>query len=120
MLTTSERNYLLNSMEELLVEYDYEYTVSALEDIIDEWARQKGELIQAFKKHPNYIEGKFMIAFSADYERVVNRYASRAFKDWLRYDVMGKMRNSLPKEISENLDPWEYLPAGIYNFFYCC
>ena len=118
MLNTNERNYLLNSMQELLVEYDYEYSVSALEDIIDEWTRQKWELIQAFKKHPNYIEGKFMIAFSADYERTVNKVASRAFRDWLRYDVMAPMKHNLPKEISENLDPWEYLPMGIYNFFY--
>lgn len=118
MLTTSERNYLLNSMQELLVEYDYEYTTSALGDIIDEWARQKAGLIEAFKKHPNYLEGKFMIAFDADYERTINRTASREFSNWLRYDVMSKMKDSLPREMSENLDPWEVLPLGVYNFFY--
>ena len=71
MLTQSERNYLVDSMADLLADYDYEYTYDALYDIVDEWASQKEVLIEAFKKHPNYIEGKFMIAFDADFERTI-------------------------------------------------
>ena len=75
IITMEERNYLLESMGGLLVEYDYKYTEDALSEIIDEWSHQKAGLIDAFKKHPNYMEGKFMIAFDADYERSINPMA---------------------------------------------
>lgn len=118
MLTTNERNYLLNSMEELLDEYDYSYTTDALDGIIDEWARQKAGLIEAFKKHPNYIEGKFMIAFDADYERKIDREASCRFSYWLRAEAMPEMDGKFPKEIQEKTYRGGYLPQNIYVFFY--
>ena len=55
MLTAQEREYLLSSMEDLLDEYDYDYTPTALSKIIDEWVEAKSKLIQAFKKHPNTV-----------------------------------------------------------------
>ena len=83
MLSTSEKNYLQTSMEGLLFEYDYNYRSAAVANILDEWSRQKGWLIEAFKKHPNYIEGKFMIAFDADYERKIEKRPSSRFSDWI-------------------------------------
>ena len=83
MLSTSEKQYLIDSMEDLLYEYDYEYNSSAVEQIIDEWSRQKAGFIEAFKKHPNYLEGKFMIAFDADYERKIEKRASTVFGNWI-------------------------------------
>ena len=118
MLSTSERNYLLNSMQELLVEYDYEYTTSALEDIIDEWARQKAGLIEAFKKHPNYLEGKFMIAFDADYERRIDANASWTFKHWLLNRAVIACEGKFPPEVQEKVEYGNYLPQDIFDFFY--
>jgi hypothetical protein len=118
MLSTSERNYLLSSMKGLLEEYYYDYSSSALEDIIDEWASQKAGLIEAFKKHPNYLEGQFMIAFDADYERKIDGAASRRFYNWLEYNVMQQYKDNLPQEIKDRMYSYQYLPEGIYDFFY--
>ena len=118
MLTASEREYLLNSMEDLLTEYDYKYTVDALETIIDEWDRQKGGLVEAFKKHPNYVEGKFMIAFDSDYERKIDVHASTDFGRWLRINAFPAMDGKLPKEIQDATPHGDYLPYDLWNFFY--
>ena len=59
VITDAERNYLLDKMENLLNEYDYDYTEEALNKIIDTWSTNKATLIEAFKRHPNYLEGKF-------------------------------------------------------------
>ena len=117
MLTTSEREYLLDYMEDLLTEYDYKYTREALETILDEWESQKGSLIEAFKKHPNYVEGKFMIAFDADYERGIDRNASRNFSSWLRNYAFPARDGKLPKEIQDQTNEWEYLPYDLNSFF---
>ena len=118
MLTTSERNYLLNSMQELLVEYDYEYSTSALEDIIDEWARQKEGLIEAFKTHPNYLEGKFMIAFDADYERKIEYGPSYDFKNWVLGTALPELDGKFPAEVQEKVLAANYLPQHMWDFFY--
>ena len=101
IISEKEREYLLNSMMELLNEYDYNYTTRALNKIIDEWASSKSALIQAFKRHPNYLEGKFMIAFSCDYERVMDAGASTRFSEWLRWHAMPDCEDNVPDEIKE-------------------
>ena len=83
VITEMERKYLLDKMMDLLDEYDYRYETSALDTIIDTWAENKGVLIDAFKKHPNYIEGKFMIAFDSDFDREINIKASVNFSLYL-------------------------------------
>ena len=117
IITMEEKNYILSSMESLLEEYNYKYTTEALEHIIDTWATQKATLIEAFKKHPNYVEGKFMIAFDADYERDIDRMASRNFSSWLRNYAFPEREGKLPKEIQELTHDWEYLPYNLSCFF---
>ena len=120
ILTVTEKDYLLSSMEDLLSEYDYNYSDDALEQIIDTWAREKASLIEAFKKHPNYLEGKFMIAFDHNYDRKIDINASRNFSRWL-IDINGPMHNlrdALPEEIQQKRieDCCAYLPDDIFNF----
>lgn len=100
MITTEERKYLLSEMKEILDEYDHCYETFALEKIIDTWAENKADLIEAFKKHPNYLEGKFMIAFDMDYDREIDRYVSQEFSCWL-HSTMREMRDALPTEVKE-------------------
>lgn len=113
-----EREYLMESMESLLEEYNYEYNRYALDDIIDEWARQKEGLIEAFKKHPNYLEGKFMIVFDADYERSIDVRASYKFRDWLISEVIPYYKDNLPQEIKDRTPFYMHLPESIDNFIY--
>ena len=85
-VTPEERNYLKSKMIDLLEEYDYTWEDDALDTILDTWIKNKGPLIELFKKHPNYVEGKFMIAFNVDYDREIDVEASRSFRHWLLND----------------------------------
>ena len=71
-LTNEEKATLRQEIIDLLLEYDYEPTKYGVDAIIDEWVRNKGWMIELFKKHPNY-NGKFQIVFDADYDRTVNK-----------------------------------------------
>lgn len=118
MLSTSERDYLFESMRFLLNEYDYEYSNNALLDIIDEWSIRKAGLIEAFKKHPNYLEGKFMIAFDADYERSIDIKASWAFRNWIINEACPVRNGNFPPEVQEACMDGGYLPQNIFDFFW--
>ena len=118
IISETEKNYLLSSMMDLLDEYDYNYTTRALNKIIDEWASSKEALIEAFKKHPNYLEGKFMIAFSCNYERIMDVRASVNFSEWLRFHAMIDCQDGVPEEINEarKRDGNPYLPGDLFWF----
>jgi hypothetical protein len=118
IITTEERNYLISSMERLLDEYGYTYTDYALNKIIDKWAAQKADLIEAFKKHPNYLAGKFMISFDANYERIVNTEGSKEFARWLDCYVMAQYVSFLPSEIDQQRirEGCSMLPKNLYWF----
>ena len=111
-ITENEHNIILNNMESLLEEYDYNYTTKALNTIIDEWANQKQELIAAFKRHPNYLEGEFCIAFSADYERTITKEPSANFSTWL-LDTLYSIE--IPQEIKEVKEGNELIPWSMHN-----
>ena len=117
MITANERCYLLARMEELLEEYDYTYNEVALNKIIDTWEYQKGTLIEAFKKHPNYVEGKFMIAFDADFDRGINKRGSYQFSNWICGYAIPEVKDSIPQEIKDRRNRGDYLPWNLYRFF---
>lgn len=117
MITPEERAYLLRNMESLLNKYYYSTSDSALNRIINEWASKKGALIEAFKKHPDYLPGKFMIVFDSDYEREIDTNESEVFFNFLSYNAMPQGKNNLPKEIKDRCKMYEYLPYDIYYFF---
>jgi hypothetical protein len=104
MITEIERKYILNSMINLLDEYDYNYTLHALNSIIDEWASQKDTLIEAFKKHPNYVDGKFLIAFDSDYTRDIDVGAIQYFESWLCGKCVIPMTNEIPEDVIAQRD----------------
>ena len=83
ILNATERTTILDNMKKLLDEYDYDYTIDALNIIIDTWADRKESLITAFKKHPNYVENEFCIAFTQNYERTIDRTGSTRFANWI-------------------------------------
>ena len=113
----AERNYLLDKMKNLLNEYDYDYTEEALNKIIDTWSINKAPLIEAFKRHPNYLEGKFMIAFDQDYERMVNTDESFNFSSWLDYVIRDRI-NEVPQEIIDERtrQSCTFLPSFLFAF----
>lgn len=89
VLTDEERETLREEIIELLEEYDYSPTEDAVNKILDEWAKNKGWMIELFKKHPNY-NGKFQIVFDADYNRVINSELLGVFANLIKsysYDL---------------------------------
>ena len=117
MLSTDEKSTIIDNMERLLLDYDYDYSVYALEEIVDEWARQKGGLIEAFKKHPNYVEGKFMIAFDSNFERNIDVRASQDFSYWVRHTAMPALAENIPEAAKGSFHyGFNY---HTYSFFEC-
>ena len=115
IITETERENLVEDIKELLDEYDYDYSTFAIESIVDEWADQKEELILAFKKHPNYIDGKFMIAFNYDYERTFDKAAVKKFGEWL-VDIVPSRYEDIPDCIKERRNGCLFLPNDLWNF----
>lgn len=119
IITTEERKALIYNMSKLLDEYEYAYELDALSFIVDTWAEQKQELISAFKKHSNYVEGEFMIAFDSNYERTLDKNAVKSFRNWLLHIVTyhsDGYDGSLPTYIKERRTNSEILPQDLYDF----
>lgn len=119
IITEEERYVLLNDMEQLLSEYDYKFTGYALNKIIDTWANNKRDLIAAFKKHPNYLEGKFMIVFSHDFNRKIDMRALCGFFNWVMYTAAEPVREFMPTEMKDYVSSHggKY-PDNVFNMFY--
>lgn len=119
IITADERNYLMEGMHGLLRDYDYHYSDKALSKIITEWSKKKAPLIEAFKKHPNYLDGKFMIAFDTDYERPMNTDGAREFWSFLEDKAFYPLKDGVPEEIIEqrNYDCCTCLPDALWQFF---
>ena len=120
IITDEERNALLENMKDLLDEYDYQYTEEALNKIINTWATNKADLITAFKKHPNYLEGKFMIVFSHNFDRNVDVREIVNFRDWLiDLDITMAVKEFMPEDMRNHvIDYGRRLPSEIFSFVF--
>lgn len=123
IISATERTELLEKMNDLLKTYNYNPTDTALNAIIDEWSAQKGDLIDAFKKHPQYNDGKFTITFSIEQERAVDKSAMQCLYNWCNHRVdgpVGSMVDSLPEEINtlRELQGRDFLPTDLQSFFF--
>ena len=119
IITDYERKHLLNFMRDLLEAYEYDYDDDVLETIIDEWVESKKDFITAFKKHPCYVDGQFMIAFSKDYERAVDIDVLTGFSKYIKSEVAVDCEDNLPNEIkvAYNVNYYPYMPASVYHIF---
>lgn len=113
ILTKNEHDAILRNMENLLSEYNYIYSEDALDAIIGTWAEQKQDLLSAFKRHPNYVENEFCIAFNQDFERVINDKQSYLFRNWLIYDAIRLVE--VPHEVVRYRESTETIPWNMYN-----
>ena len=119
IITDYERKRLLNFMRDLLEAYEYDYDDDVLETIIDEWVESKKDFITAFKKHPCYVDGQFMIAFSKDYERSVDIDVLTGFSKYIKTRVAQDCEDNLPNDVKTayNANYYPYMPAGLYHIF---
>lgn len=103
LISESERKYIFSNMVKLLERFNYRWTNSAINKIIDEWAYNKADLIRHFREHPNYLDRKFMIVFSNTYDREIDFDQSKDFFRWIIENV-SKMPDSDYKDGLNN--PW--------------
>lgn len=68
-LSEAERTVLVDEIKTLLEEYHYHPTTEGINKILNAWQKNKGWMVELFKKHPNY-NGKYQIVFDADFERL--------------------------------------------------
>lgn len=92
-LTDEQEQSILQEMKELLYEYDYEYTESALRTIIKKWAEQKGWIINLLSRNENWNADKFQIQFSYNYTRGVNYSALDSFLKWAESTIFKGIKN---------------------------
>lgn len=63
---------------------DYDYSDSAIDDILDEWYHQKQGLLSLLSKHPNWEPERLMVHFDADFSRKLDIDTTTSFLYWLR------------------------------------
>lgn len=99
VLSDEMRAELIEEMKTLLTRFRYQPTEMALNKILDEWCKNKGNLIRMFEKHPNY-NGKFQITFDMDFDRTIDRNAVNNFRWWL---LSEDVRKSLLREVKKGV-----------------
>lgn len=106
IITLEEKEEILSNMQKLLAEYDYDYTTKALNKIIDTWAEQKADLIALFKKHPNYVKGKFLIAFNSNWNREINQDSVRNFCKWIECNAP-IIKEHFPERVKNRIEEYK-------------
>lgn len=99
-----ERENLVKEISDLLDMYNYHPTEEGVNAILNEWAFQKKDIINLFKKHPNY-NGKYQIAFDVDYERTIDAIKIRDFLNWIIKEFCERNRvviDGIPFEVANN------------------
>ena len=119
MTTTNEISKVAIKVENLLDNYDYHWSHHAVDKVIDTWRENKGWIIDAFKKHPDYVEGEFLNAKTENYDREIDKEASREFSRWLLdFNVLAELPKHLPAEIEEQRvrERCSWMPDNLYWF----
>jgi hypothetical protein len=84
-LTTKEYAALKRETTWLLQQYGY--NTESIDSVLHEWMKNKGWLINMFKKHPDYKDGKFQIAFESEIERRISKSGITKFVMWAKDHV---------------------------------
>ena len=122
-LTTEERETLRAEIIDLLTEYGYHPTEEGVDTILDEWVKNKGWMIELFKKHPNY-NGKYQITFDADFNRAINSDVLYRFGEMIqsyaktlkKETVIGGFSLDETRDIYERMsDTYEKIRRLTYN-----
>lgn len=100
IISMASKQDIMANMKRLLQEYDYEYTDYAIKRIVDKWAEQKANLIELLSKHPNYVDGQFLIAFNKDWNREIDVTGAQNFASWILFNA-ATIRENMPECMKE-------------------
>ena len=73
----------MTNFENYIGDIGWEYNHYAIEKIFEESLKAKENILNVLRKHPNFDEEKQAIVFNADYNRDVDYYTCRQFRNWL-------------------------------------
>lgn len=90
---------VLMKAKSTLEELEYNYSNSAVSDIVAVWSSQKQNLIDHLRNHPNWNEDQKAIIFSQDYERKINVEGIDEFKTWGGNILRQRMMDTTIKEL---------------------
>lgn len=113
---------IIKEMEDVLEFLGYSYTEQALGTIVDEWFKNKKELIELMSRHPNYVKDKFYIQFDRDIEREINTDVLDIMKKGLYNEADRDTREELHKNknkvYQEKLEEERnvFMPVSLVNF----
>ncbi|MDT3387642.1 MAG: hypothetical protein LIR46_07790 [Bacteroidota bacterium] len=90
---------ITNEMCNWLSEHEVAYERNAVEKIKNEWEMNKADLLEKFRKHPNWSEDNLAIVFKeSEYERPLNPKAIEKFNDWAEKIMRKKVKEISRKE----------------------
>ena len=78
-----DKKKLVQQVADLLDEYGYDYNDYALRNIINEWERKKANILEAFRKHPNWDEDRLAIILPVELERPFNTDGVQKFGNYI-------------------------------------
>ena len=100
IISMEAKENIMANIQHLLEEYDYEYTEDAISKIVNTWAEQKADLINLLSKHPNYVDGEFLIAFNKDWNRKIDPEGAEQFAYWIRNNAKA-IRELMPEQLKQ-------------------
>lgn len=90
---------ITNEMCNWLSEHEVAHERSAVEKIKNEWERNKADLLEKFRKHPNWDEENLAIVFKeSEYERALNTSAIDNFNEWVERIIREELRKVSKRE----------------------
>lgn len=107
IISDAQKEKLVNSISKLMEEYDHKYTREGITTFLNEWERNKGELINLFRKHPKWDENNLAIIFSHDFERGIDVNQITLFCRWLKEQLKEWARTNEIKHEGKTLSDWQ-------------
>lgn len=104
-------NNILEEVENVLDDRNYNYQLSALAEILDTWLIRKTNLLNLLSKHPNWDADRLMIKFDQDFSRKIDTTVSAHFMNWLYY-------NTTIDSIVTKMEMEWYGRTTLYNLVY--
>jgi len=113
---------ITNEMCNWLNEHEVAYERSAVEKIKNVWESNKADLLEKFRKHPNWDEENLAIVFKeSEYERALNKSAIEDFNNWVEKIMRRKLREvSKTDEYNKANIKRSKLEDAVYYLKYDC
>lgn len=117
-----DRNEMIEKMEAYLDKFKYEYSRAGVETIFDTWEKNKKDLYEKLRLHPNWDEKNLAIVLkNNEYERAFNGKAITEFRKWVdkRLDEIARENKVDHKNYDGAIDRLERISTkitDIYNY----